>query len=1076
MLLFALWLRNPVLPYGGEGPTASGGPTTPASASAQQYENDARRRGLSSLRAALATERQRLQRNAVKALDAPANVERAFDYLSAIPADEEGIVLYDGGSAAAWAGQVVVDPSTASSAGGVAFTPFYTTISEAVGRGTRRAVATALIHADPPADTLARAIDETLRGQDVESYSFSAGTDTTGETVLRVGTTSVLRADAVPIPREMARFARVARAQTFGTLFLCAALAAFLGFAWRDRKRLGERLLAVAFGIATITFVPWSSSSNMARAFDPTYYYSSFGGPLTANAAVVAMTGALLMLAVYALIRSRRIRPPKPAAIIAAVFFAAAGIWLLVRAAPGISQPWWGTTTPLWLTWEIPFFLVLFAFWLAAAWLGLIALGRVSTINLRGAAVVAIVSALVASGFVWRTTTEKRLELAAADILRLQESGGDVVSLLRRFAGQLARFDSAGTRADLLKRYAASDLASADLPVSLATWTTTGERKALLALAPVAYDSTFIAALVAAARDSAQPLIAQTLGINGREVLMAVHHRAGDVTTVVVSPRTQLIAPDPFVSLLGFSPPVRTDPPYTLTISDMTPNATRPGAAIRWTRIGDKFHGDQLLETSRGLARAHAEVDLRSLAARTERGVLVVLLDLAIAGFLWALGAMAEGGFFRWVRLRGVRWISSYRGRLTFALSAFFVIPALAFALWSYQRLRNDDREVRELLLKETLDAVVQRADSVSSAGVARPYDTPLFLYAGGLLNTASDSLLDELAPAKRVLPAPVYLSIAQRGELNASWQQDVGGSQVLFGYRGAAGPAQERYIIAAPARSDELTIDRRRRDLTILVLFATVMGALAAFWLSGIAARILARDLELSRIEVARAERVLAWGEMARQVAHEIKNPLTPIRLGVQHLRRARSDPRVNFDRILDENVTRILAEIDRLDEIARAFSRYGSAPTELPPAENVDVAAILRDVVALERMGVGGVEWSLFGAEGTVLARARTDELRDVLLNLFENARLARARKVDIKLTEVARNVMVEIVDDGAGIKQAALPRVFEPQFSTRTTGSGLGLAISRRLLESWGGVIEIASEEGHGARVVLKLISAS
>jgi nitrogen fixation/metabolism regulation signal transduction histidine kinase len=249
-------------------------------------------------------------------------------------------------------------------------------------------------------------------------------------------------------------------------------------------------------------------------------------------------------------------------------------------------------------------------------------------------------------------------------------------------------------------------------------------------------------------------------------------------------------------------------------------------------------------------------------------------------------------------------------------------------------------------------------------------------------------------------------------------------------------------------------------------------MGALAAFWLSGVAARVLARDLELSRIEVGRAERILAWGEMARQVAHEIKNPLTPIRLGVQHLRRARTDPRLDFDKVLDENVTRILAEIDRLDEIARAFSRYGSAPSELSPAEDIDVAAILRNVVALEHMGVGDVTWNLVGAEKPIIARARADELRDVLLNVFENARLARARNVDVVTTERPRDVTIEIQDNGTGIDRSALPRVFEPQFSTRTTGSGLGLAISRRLLESWGGTIEIASEEGQGTRVILTL----
>lgn len=134
------------------------------------------------------------------------------------------------------------------------------------------------------------------------------------------------------------------------------------------------------------------------------------------------------------------------------------------------------------------------------------------------------------------------------------------------------------------------------------------------------------------------------------------------------------------------------------------------------------------------------------------------------------------------------------------------------------------------------------------------------------------------------------------------------------------------------------------------------------------------------------------------------------------------------------------------------------------------------MRDAVALERMGVGDVSWTLSGAKNPAYAKARADELRDVLLNVFENARLARARKVDVRLVEQQSIVNVEIEDNGSGIDRSALPRVFEPQFSTRTTGSGLGLAISRRLLESWGGRIEIKSEQGRGTLVVLTLLRAS
>jgi nitrogen fixation/metabolism regulation signal transduction histidine kinase len=226
---------------------------------------------------------------------------------------------------------------------------------------------------------------------------------------------------------------------------------------------------------------------------------------------------------------------------------------------------------------------------------------------------------------------------------------------------------------------------------------------------------------------------------------------------------------------------------------------------------------------------------------------------------------------------------------------------------------------------------------------------------------------------------------------------------------------------------------------------------------------------------ELAHAQRVLAWGEMARQVAHEIKNPLTPIRLGVQMLRRAHADRRADFERILEQNVGRILDEIDRLDEIARAFSRYGTAPQERPLAERLDVAAVLRDVVALERMGEGNVAWRLEGTDAPVLALARDAELREVLLNLLENARLAGAQTVTSRLVQHDGRVRIAVADDGGGIAPEVLPRIFEPHFSTRTSGSGLGLAISRRMIEGWGGTLTAASTPGSGTTMTVELVAA-
>jgi signal transduction histidine kinase len=217
----------------------------------------------------------------------------------------------------------------------------------------------------------------------------------------------------------------------------------------------------------------------------------------------------------------------------------------------------------------------------------------------------------------------------------------------------------------------------------------------------------------------------------------------------------------------------------------------------------------------------------------------------------------------------------------------------------------------------------------------------------------------------------------------------------------------------------------------------------------------------------------------MARQVAHEIKNPLTPIRLGVQHLRRARADRREDFDAILERNVTRILAEIDRLDEIARSFSKFGTAPGERDAGEPVDVAAVVRDVVALERMGDSGVAWVVEGdaerVSPPILAVSRPDELREVLLNLLENARHANATRVVARAWHEGEKVTIEVQDDGDGIDSAVLPRVFEPHFSTRTSGSGLGLAISKRLVDSWGGSIQLAPVTPRGTIVRVTLVPA-
>ena len=225
------------------------------------------------------------------------------------------------------------------------------------------------------------------------------------------------------------------------------------------------------------------------------------------------------------------------------------------------------------------------------------------------------------------------------------------------------------------------------------------------------------------------------------------------------------------------------------------------------------------------------------------------------------------------------------------------------------------------------------------------------------------------------------------------------------------------------------------------------------------------------------RTARVLAWGEMARQVAHEIKNPLTPIKLSVQHLRRAYTDQRPDFGEILERNVEAVLREIDRLGEIARAFARFGApVPAEDGALSTVDVGHVVAETLALYRGGDDGIRYRVEVAPETPGALARPSELKEVLVNLLENAREALHGEGEIRIALApaggGAHVALEVQDTGEGIPPEVLARIFEPQFSTRSSGTGLGLAIVRRLVEGWGGEITADSQTGVGTTMHVRL----
>ena len=234
-----------------------------------------------------------------------------------------------------------------------------------------------------------------------------------------------------------------------------------------------------------------------------------------------------------------------------------------------------------------------------------------------------------------------------------------------------------------------------------------------------------------------------------------------------------------------------------------------------------------------------------------------------------------------------------------------------------------------------------------------------------------------------------------------------------------------------------------------------------------------MAAELKAQRDQLERTHRLEAWAEMARQVAHEIKNPLTPIQLSAEHLQRVHADRGEPLGPVLDGCVTSILGQVRLLRQIAAEFSSFASSPTaRRAPADPVQ---LVHDVVEPYRAGLEGrIELQnevagplpLVVVDRTLVARA--------LANIVENALHAMPAKGRLRLTSRAEDgvVAIRVEDTGFGMDAEALGRVFEPYFSTKTTGTGLGLPIARRNIELSGGSIAVESEKGRGTAVTIRL----
>ena len=224
--------------------------------------------------------------------------------------------------------------------------------------------------------------------------------------------------------------------------------------------------------------------------------------------------------------------------------------------------------------------------------------------------------------------------------------------------------------------------------------------------------------------------------------------------------------------------------------------------------------------------------------------------------------------------------------------------------------------------------------------------------------------------------------------------------------------------------------------------------------------------ELEASAARLAASEREAAWREMAKQVAHEIKNPLTPMRLTVQSFQRKfdPEDPGINEK--MREYSNTLIQQIDTMSSIASAFSTYAKMPAQQD--ETLEVAKIVK--LSLEIFNEPYIFFEAEDEDNLVVKFDRTQLIR-VVTNLVKNSIQAIEQqqpdqpKVEVKVLARNDRVLIRVVDNGIGIPESNRPLVFEPKFTTKTSGMGLGLAMVKKIVETYGGAISFTSAEHIG-----------
>jgi two-component system nitrogen regulation sensor histidine kinase NtrY len=232
-----------------------------------------------------------------------------------------------------------------------------------------------------------------------------------------------------------------------------------------------------------------------------------------------------------------------------------------------------------------------------------------------------------------------------------------------------------------------------------------------------------------------------------------------------------------------------------------------------------------------------------------------------------------------------------------------------------------------------------------------------------------------------------------------------------------------------------------------------------------------MVEKLEKSALKLAQSEREEAWREMAKQVAHEIKNPLTPMRLTVQSFQRKFDPNDTNVKQKINDYSETLIQQIDIMSSVASAFSNFASMPAQQNETLNVvEVVELALDIF--------NEDYIVFESrEKEIISKMDRTQLIRVITNLVKNAIQAipenqEEKSIKITVERIKNTVKIAVKDNGIGIENKDFPRIFEPKFTTKSSGMGLGLGIIKNIIENYNGTITFETKFGEGTSFIVLL----